>query len=124
MFESAFGQLLFAFFCGLFGAVYEIFSHEVYSYFMIYAFAIPLIFGVIIPFVLLRFTGMRVTGHALVVLNMAIVTLTVGCIFRGVLDIYGTTNRMIIVYPSVSAILFVLAVCIYMLMQIGSDRAG
>ena len=38
-----------ALFCALFGAVYEIFSHEVYSYPMIYAFAIPLAGGAL-PF--------------------------------------------------------------------------
>ena len=110
MMSSVFWQLIFAIFCALFGAVYEIFSHEVYSYFMIYAFAIPLILGVLIPFLLLKFAKMRVTGPALSIWNMAIATLTIGCIFRGVLDIYGTTNRMIIVYPFVSALLFVLAV--------------
>ena len=34
-------------FFAFFGAVYEVFSHQVYSYFMIYAFAIPLGMGVI-----------------------------------------------------------------------------
>ena len=37
----------------LFGAVYESFSHGVYSYFMLYAFAIPLVFGVTLYAVLL-----------------------------------------------------------------------
>ena len=31
----------------LFGAIYELFSHDVYSYYMIYAFAIPLLMGVL-----------------------------------------------------------------------------
>ena len=34
-------------FCALFGAVYELFSHGVYSYWMIYAFAFPLLLGAI-----------------------------------------------------------------------------
>ena len=34
-----------AIFCALFGAVYEFFSHGVFSFFMIYAFAIPLAAG-------------------------------------------------------------------------------
>ena len=33
--------------CAAFGAVYEIFSHGVYSYFMLYAFAFPLCGGVL-----------------------------------------------------------------------------
>lgn len=39
------GYLLSALFCALFGAVYELFSHEVYSYSMIYAFLFPLAGG-------------------------------------------------------------------------------
>ena len=111
MMNSAFWQLIFAAFCALFGAIYEIFSHEVYSFFMIYAFSIPLILGVLIPILLSRYTKIRVTGPSLQILNMAIMTLTTGCIFKGVLDIYGTTNHLLTVYPLVSALLFVLAGC-------------
>ena len=34
-------------FLAFFGAIYELFSHEVYSYYMIYAFAIPLVLGAV-----------------------------------------------------------------------------
>lgn len=44
--------------CAVFGAIYESFSHGVYSGFMIYAFAFPLILGTL-PFLLLSFTGME-----------------------------------------------------------------
>ncbi|MCR5293978.1 MAG: hypothetical protein K6E30_02230 [Lachnospiraceae bacterium] len=82
-------------FTALFGAIYERFSHEVYSYFMIYAFAFPLAGGVL-PFFLLgtvktkRYpnTVLRYLFHA------GIATLTVGSIMKGVLDIYGTTNSL------------------------------
>ena len=30
-------------------------------------------------------------------------TITVGCIFKGVLEIYGTTNKLMIIYPAVVA---------------------
>ena len=40
--------------CALFGAVYELFSHEVYSYYMIYAFAFPLLLGAAPFFILLK----------------------------------------------------------------------
>ena len=40
--RTAFVYLLVSLFCALFGAVYEVFSHEVYSFYMIYAFAFPL----------------------------------------------------------------------------------
>ncbi|MBR3245167.1 MAG: hypothetical protein IKN57_00260 [Parasporobacterium sp.] len=42
--------------CAVFGAVYESFSHGVYSFFMIYAFAFPLLCGVL-PFLLLTLAG-------------------------------------------------------------------
>ena len=37
--------MIFAIFIAVFGAIYEKFSHEVYSYYMIYAFMIPLCLG-------------------------------------------------------------------------------
>lgn len=40
--KTALYYLFISLFCILFGAVYELFSHEVYSYFMLYAFVIPL----------------------------------------------------------------------------------
>ena len=98
-------------FCAFFGAVYELFSHEVYSYFMIYAFAIPLVGGVL-PFLAIasgcvkRFPGW-IFGcfyHA------AVATLTVGSIMRGVLDIYGTTNVLVWGYCFAGALLLAGAV--------------
>ena len=47
--KTGFIYLFVSLFCVLFGAVYEYFSHEVYSYFMIYAFVIPQVGGVL-PF--------------------------------------------------------------------------
>lgn len=87
--------------CALFGAVYEIFSHEVYSYPMIYAFAIPLAGGAL-PFLAFaagllkqwRFPGTisRSLYHA------GIAALTIGSIMRGILEIYGTTNMLLWAY--------------------------
>lgn len=86
-------------FCALFGAVYELFSHEVYSYSMIYAFVIPLAGGAL-PFLAVamghigRFPGRisRSLYHA------AITTFTIGSIMKGVLEIYGTTSALLPVY--------------------------
>lgn len=82
----------------LFGAVYELFSHGVYSYHMIYAFAIPLGMGVI-PCTLLVLRGRKPSVAFLRLWSAAIAVLGVGCAFQGVLEIYGTTNRLVIVYP-------------------------
>ena len=85
-------------FCALFGAIYEHFSHGVYSGFMIYAFAFPLTFGALLFFAM-SLAGWRLPRRLPFNLyNAGIASLTVGSIFRGVLDIYGTTNSLMAVY--------------------------
>ena len=92
-------------FFAFFGAVYEVFSHQVYSYFMIYAFAIPLGMGVI-PFLILALGKGQLPGPwALRFYHSGVAALTAGCIFEGVLRIYGTTNRLVYVYPAAGAVL-------------------
>ena len=139
--------------CAAFGLIYEIFSHEVYSFYMIYAFLILLVPGTLLNLVIvwravgteryLRIkeaaareaaweaaresaelhyaisngtetqasTGVffpgRFTRHAW---NSGLAALTAGSIFKGILDIYGTTNKLIAVYPVVAAILICAAV--------------
>ena len=105
--------------CAVFGMIYEIFSHEVYSFYMIYAFLILLVPGALLNLVIARlavkkekqprtrvegvfFPG-RFTRSAW---NSALAALTVGAVFKGVLDIYGTTNRLIVVYPIAAVLLF------------------
>ena len=119
------------------GAVYGLFSHGVYSYYMTYAFMIPLLAGAV-PHLLAAMKGERaaekISAAAVSSLSMAdecdedrvngtvadenterpartmsqdpgsaqlafIVTLTAGSLLKGVLDIYGTTNRLLIAYP-------------------------
>lgn len=83
--------------CALFGAVYEQFSHGVFSYFMIYAFAFPL-FGTV-TFFLLRKAGKPFPGRfSADLLHAGITALTIGSIMRGILEIYGTNNPLILVY--------------------------
>ena len=91
-------------FLALFGAIYELFSHGVTSYYMIYAFAVPLIIGVLsyeVMLIISKFPGKAFAD----IWNTAIATLSIGCVFKGVLEIYGTTNRLIIVYPMAGAAL-------------------
>ncbi len=85
-------------FLALFGAVYEHFSHGVYSCFMLYAFAVPLAAGVALYAVLLYLR--RFPNRTFLSLwNAGIACLSVGSVFRGVLEIYGTTNALTVVYP-------------------------
>ncbi len=86
--------LVIACFCALFGAVYELFSHEVYSFFMIYAFAFPLAGGAL-PFAAYALTGAEYpSAIARNLYHSGIATLTVGSIIRGVLAICGITNAL------------------------------
>ncbi len=121
--KSALINFVFALFCALFGAIYEIFSHEVYSYFMIYAFAIPLVMGTAFYILILRFAKRKPERISVSFWNMAIATLTFGSIFKGVIDIYGTTNRLIIVYPVAAAVLVVFAIASYLMQREKQEEA-
>lgn len=112
-----FVYLLISRFCILFGAVYEYFSHEVYSYFMLYAFVFPLVDGAF-PFFAMTFSSMLIPNRVSQNLyHSGIAALTTGFLFEGALEIYGTTNRLVSVYW-ILGILFVLAaILIYCLFQ-------
>ncbi len=105
-------------FVAFFGAVYELFSHGVYSYCMLYAFAFPLVGGVL-PFFLLGLWGnapslrhriKTPTALARKLHHAGIATLTVGSIICGVLEIYGTTSYLTKYYWIVGGLLLVAAV--------------
>ncbi len=96
--QTALRYLIVSIVCVLIGAVYELFSHEVYSYFMIYAFIFPLAGGAL-PFLLLALYGKRnprLTARRLY--HSGIASMTVGSFVEGILKIYGTTNRLTIAY--------------------------
>lgn len=89
------------------GAVYELFSHGVYSYYMIYAFAPVLLLGALPAVILLCRGGFVPTKLGFELYNAGIATLTAGSFIKGVLDIYGTSNGLVAVYPVVGAILLI-----------------
>lgn len=113
MAKTGFVYLWLTLFCALFGALYERFSHEVYSYYMLYAFAFPLAGGVL-PFFALAHSRSPLPGRlALNLYHSGIAALTVGCIFTGVLEIYGTTNQLILVYWGAGALLLLAGLLAY-----------
>lgn len=93
--KTVFVYLVLSIFCALFGAVYELFSHEVYSFYMIYAFGFPLVGGAL-PYGILSVFHLSKSSSVLArnLYHSGIATLTVGSIVRGILDIYGTTNSL------------------------------
>ncbi len=118
--KIALNYLLFSIFVVFFGAVYEVFSHNVYSYFMLYAFAFPLVGGTL-PYFLLamyggsaRFTKIKnPTDLSRGFYHCGIVTLTVGSIICGVLEIYGTTSYLSKYYWIVGGVLILLSLILY-----------
>ena len=119
-------------------AVYGLFSHGVYSYWMTYAFMIPMLLGAVShlanalrteaskkeavmqaasgepkepsplskrqkePSLLSTFSGD--------VQIAVIAALTAGSLLKGALDIYGTTNRLLIAYPVIAVLTVIGAV--------------
>ena len=96
----------------VFSAIYEHFSFGVYSPFMIFAFAVPLLMGSLVFLLLgkaLKKTGTSVPALVCKFWHAAVATLTVGFLFRGVLDIYGTSSPLASVYWIASAMLAALS---------------
>lgn len=115
--KIAFCYLFISLFCILFGAVYEIFSHEVYSYFMLYAFVIPLVGGTLLFFTMALSGAPMPNRVSLNLYHSGIAALTIGCLFQGALEIYGTTNRLVTVYWVLGIPFLVMAILIYCLFQ-------
>lgn len=83
-----------------FSAVYECFSHQVYSRAMILAFLYPLLGGLLPATLLLLAKEKLQPGEwARSLWDTGIASLTLGSLFRGALEIYGTTSRLSTVYP-------------------------
>jgi len=112
--KTAFAYILVTIFCALFGAVYEYFSHEVYSYFMLYAFIFPLVSAGAFLGMSLDLMKKSPSVGTRNLYHSGIATLTVGSIMRGVLDIYGTTNWLINIYWVVGSLLVVISIICYL----------
>lgn len=126
--RTALIYLLTSIFCAVFGVIYEIFSHGVYSAFMLFAFAFPLVGGAL-PFFLLYlaersrakterrrpYSGLYPAIPARSFYHCGIITLTLGSIMNGILDIYGTTNRLLVIYWFLGAVLLLTAISIHLL---------
>ncbi|MGI5989068.1 MAG: hypothetical protein ACOX78_02225 [Lachnospiraceae bacterium] len=103
-------MLFAAAFCALFAAVYESFSHQVYSLYMILAFLYPLA-GAVLYTIWIgagRNKAWTPSVAASLMINSAIALFTVGSLFLGVLEIYGTTNHLSQIY-FIAAFIFLAA---------------
>lgn len=139
--KTTFIYLVSAIFTALFGGIYELFSHGVYANSMIYAFAFPLVLGVL-PFFLLSTAlcgGLReeevVVGSdaafrlyprplARYLYHCGVLTLTVGSLLSGVLEIYGTTNILLAAYWFVGPLLLLTAIILYVTQLLTGNRSA
>lgn len=112
--KSAFIYIIISIVCALFGAIYEHFGHGVYSYFMIYAFLFPLAGGALPMIILTRVIKIKYPGTvSRYSYNSGIAALTVGSLFKGVLDIYGTSNSLVAMYWTAAVIFIVISIIAY-----------
>ena len=100
-------------FCAVFGGIYEIFSHGVYSNYMMYAFLFPLIGGTLYNLILYSLRLRLQRGLSLIFYNTGIAALTIGSIVRGILDIYGTDNILANVYRYAGVVFVFLGIVFY-----------
>lgn len=113
--------LLATIFCAAFGAVYELFSHGVYAYGMLYAFIFPLLGGVLPGLLFMKGNGKILAGTALQLWSFGISALTVGALFSGALEIYGTTSRLTTVYWLAGVVCLLLSVLTALLLPDHAD---
>lgn len=114
--KTALVYLIISIFLVLFGAVYEHFSFGVYSYFMLYAFAFSLVGGAL-PALIFALRGVHASPWPMAawLYRSGIATLSIGSIIRGVLDIYGTANGLIVWYWYVGGGLTLVGAVLYII---------
>lgn len=106
----------------IFGQIYEYFSHGVYSSYMMYAFLIPFI-GLFIPSFLNNLILKRkITDNVILPWKCGIATLTVGSIYKGVLEIYGTSGTFEQVYLIIGSLLCIIATIVLITARVNKDQ--
>lgn len=106
--------IFFSIFCLIFGIIYECFSFGVYSKFMMFAFLIPLIFGVAITYILNK-KNIKINAISNNLYNSSVITFTVYSIIQGILEIYGTTNMLSIIYIASGVLLLIASIITYIM---------
>ncbi|MFZ2275967.1 MAG: hypothetical protein WAV68_03285 [Candidatus Nanogingivalis sp.] len=86
-------------FLAVFSAIYEAFSHQVYSAPIILLFAIPLILGALPTIISMKFPKLHIKNAWQNLIHIfAVATLTVGSALAGVFEIYGSSNAFVVWY--------------------------
>ena len=77
---------------------------------MIFSFLIPFIYGYCGSFLIN--IGTSKLGNMFY--NFGIITLSVGSVFKGILEIYGTTNKLLYVYIVSGILLVIIGIIVYL----------
>ena len=112
------GCLIAALCTALFGGIYEYFSFGVFSFYMIYAFAFLLVGGGMFWKIVGRRHSSIPAGMACL-WNAGLATLTIGSVVKGVLDIYGTSNKLVFIFLIVGLTDLVLALIVKVCVKSG-----
>ena len=99
--------LFLSLFVFVFAQIYEYFSHGVYSNYMLYAFLIPFL-GLALPSFLLHSLKKALPTNSRFLWKCGIATLTLGSIYKGILEIYGTNGYFEFPYLLLGGILCIL----------------
>ena len=96
--------------CALFAIIYAQFSHGVYSPFMTFMFAIPLVGGAGVSLALHLSRTRELPRTTRQCWALALASLTVASCLRGIFDIAGTASPYLIVYVIAAAALAIAAI--------------
>lgn len=102
-----------ALFCFFFSAIYESFSHGVYSPYMLCLGLFPLLGGVLPLLILHKLKFPEPYAPVRGAYNAGIATLTVGSCLTGVFEIYGSVSPLTSVYWYVGGILMLIGAGLY-----------
>ena len=107
-------------FIGLFSTIYEINSHNVINASMICAFIYPLVLGVGMYLAIRFIPSNKVPGMVpATIYHFGVAMLTVRRIFIGVLEIYGTTNKLMVsIYSIIAYVSFAIGSIMYLIIII------
>ncbi len=93
--------------------IYELFSHGIYSFSMIFAFTVPLTLGTLLNAILERLRAHPPGCVTSQLWHSGVGTLTLGLFVSGVFQIYGTANSLLNLYYIAGVVLLAVASVLY-----------
>lgn len=121
--KQIYKYLIISIFFLIFSSIYEMFSHGVYSSYMMFAFTIPLLLGSLVYVIIYKLSLNKYFSYLGIKLyNCFIITLIIGSLMKGFLDIYGTTNKLISIYLVISVSLLILSIIINTIFNLKKRR--